>query len=70
MVTIGAEDLVTRAEDLYGEGPVMFYYHKLLTRTIYFSLNIYTATRFRLNCSAWLGRPLCDGRVEAAEVIP
>ena len=41
MVTIGAEDLVTRAEDLYGEGPVMFYYHKSLTRTIYFSLNIY-----------------------------
>ena len=36
MVTIGAEDLVTRAEDLYGEGPEMIYYHKLLTRTILF----------------------------------
>ena len=68
MATMGVDDLVTIAEDLYGDGPdTIFRYHVMWTLSMLGSL---TAARFWWLCPDWVGRGRPLGHsVEAAEVI-
>ena len=42
IVTIGADDLVTSAEDLYGDGPERYFVVNSNSGTLYFSLLQYS----------------------------
>ena len=55
MVTMGAEDLVASAEDLYGDGPGMICIAIISDIKLLYKL---TTARFGLECPDWLGLPL------------